>query len=197
MCGICGIFSQEAINFEVLEKMNLSLQHRGPDETGNFFNGKVGLASRRLAIIDLKTGRQPLHNEEKKLWLVFNGEIYNFKALKERLLKKGHCFYTQTDGECLLHLFEEEGEAGLKKLEGMFAFALYDEKRQNLILVRDPLGEKPLFWTLFDKKLYFASEIKSLLQIPGFKKKIEKKSLGKYLFYGFVPGPKTIYQGIN
>ncbi len=199
MCGICGVFnlSSKRAKEDEVRKMNDPLFHRGPDEEGYWVSGRIGLGSRRLSVIDLKTGRQPIHNEDKSLWIVFNGEIYNFPSLKESLLKKGHRFYTKTDTECLLHLYEEEGIGFLKKLDGMFALALWDGRKKKVILARDPLGEKPLFWSIFQNQFLFASEVKSILSYPGFKREIDQTSLGKYFFYSFIPSPNTIYQGIK
>ncbi len=199
MCGICGFFNFSSHDLEKrnLIAMNKVLFHRGPDEEGYWLGGGVGLASRRLAIIDLKTGRQPIHNEDKSLWIVFNGEIYNFPQLRQMLLKKGHQFYTRTDTECLVHLYEEEGISFLKKLDGMFALALWDGRQKKMILSRDPLGEKPLYWTVFQDRLLFASEIKSIFAYPGFKREADQSSLGKYFFYSFIPSPNTVYKNIK
>lgn len=199
MCGICGIFDlkEKAVSLPVLKEMTNLLRHRGPDEEGYYCRGNVGLGSRRLAIIDLKSGYQPIHNEDKSLWVVFNGEIYNFPGLKASLEKKGHKFYTKSDTECLVHLYEEDGLDFVKKLDGMFALAIWDEKEKKFVLARDPLGKKPLYWTRFEDKIIFASEIKAILSYPGFRKIADQTAIDKYFFYGFVPAPATVFQGIK
>lgn len=199
MCGICGIFSlsSDEVNKSELLRMNSQLVHRGPDEEGIYVNQEIGLASRRLSIIDLKTGKQPIHNESKNLWVVFNGEIYNFLKIKKELLAKGHRFYTESDTECLVHLYEDMGAKCVDKLEGMFAFAIWDERKKELCIFRDPVGKKPLYWTIFNNKFYFASEPKSILSVTGFRPEIDRTSLTKYFFYGYVPSPKTIFQRIR
>jgi asparagine synthase (glutamine-hydrolysing) len=199
MCGISGVYNFRGgeVNRKALEGMSRQLIHRGPDDKGVMSGGQIGLANRRLSVIDLETGHQPIHNEDKSLWLVFNGEIYNFPRLRKDLLKEGHRFYTQTDTECLLHLYEEKGTAFLKKLDGMFALALWDGKKKRLLLARDPLGKKPLYWTVWNGKLLFASELKAIFAYPGFKKKLEEQSLGKYFFYSFLPSPSTLFKGVK
>ncbi len=200
MCGICGILefnSKKAVEENALRAMNQTLVHRGPDDWGIYLKENVGLGNRRLSIIDLATGHQPIHNEDRSLWIVSNGEIYNFQKLREELEKRGHQFYTRSDTETVLHLYEEEEEECLKKLDGMFALAIWDEKKKYLFLARDPLGKKPLCWAIFGNKFIFASEIKGILAYPGFKKELDSKSLAKYLLYGFIPAPATIFKGIR
>ena len=200
MCSISGIWEfnpKKRINPLFLRKMLKAMSHRGPDEEGIWVEKNIGIANKRLSIIDLETGHQPISNEDKTLWIVFNGEIYNFPQLRNKLIKKGHKFSTKTDTEIILHLYEEEGEKCLKKLDGMFAFALWDKKKKFLFLARDPLGQKPLHWTIFENKFVFSSEIKGILSYPGFKKEIDRQSLVKYLLYGFVPAPDSIFQGIK
>lgn len=199
MCGICGIINldQNLVLEKELRCMNGTLIHRGPDGEGYFILKNVGLASRRLSVIDLKSGSQPIHNEDKGLWIVFNGEIYNYRQLKKELVQKGHRFYTESDTEVIIHLYEEEGEACLNKLDGMFALAIWDEKKKELLLARDPMGKKPLYWALFGSKFVFASEPKAILALPGFKRIIDRDSLSKYFFYGYVPSPNTIFKGIK
>lgn len=199
MCGIAGIFnfsSKRKIKEEALKKMIFSLRRRGPDEEGIFMDERILMGCRRLSIIDLKTGHQPIANEDKTLWLVFNGEIYNFCSLREELVKKGHRFATKTDSECILHLYEEKGENCLGKLDGMFAFALWDAKKEKLFLARDRLGKKPLYWAFSQDCFLFASEVKGILTFPGFKKEIDENSLANYFFYGFVPSPASIFKKI-
>ena len=195
MCGITGYLGQG--NEEILRKMTDSLKHRGPDDKGFYFNNNIGLGHRRLSIIDLATGHQPISNEDETIWLIFNGEIYNFFELRKDLEKKGHKFKTQTDTEVMVHLYEEKGEDFLKELNGMFAIALWDEKNEKLILARDRMGQKPLYYSLINNTLIFGSEIKSLFEHPLVKKEIDFDSLNKYLIHTYVPTPQTIIKGVN
>jgi len=195
MCGITGYLGQG--NKEILKKMTDSLKHRGPDDKGFYFNENIGLGHRRLSIIDLETGHQPIANEDKTIWLIFNGEIYNYKELRERLINQGHKFSTQTDTEVMVHLYEEKGEDFLKELNGMFALALWDEKRKKLVLARDRMGQKPFYYSLINNTLVFGSELKSLFHHPLIKKEIDFDSLNKYLIYEYIPTPKTIIKGVN
>lgn len=177
--------------------MNRAIFHRGPDEEGYFDGGNIGLGSRRLSIIDISSGQQPIFSEDKKLVIVFNGEIYNYRTLRQILLRKGHRFKTNSDTEVILHLFEEEGENCVKKLDGMFSLAIWNVKKRELFLARDPLGKKPLFWAIFENKFIFSSEIKGLLSHKDFKKNIDEESLAKYFLYGFVPAPASIFKNIQ
>ena len=195
MCGITGYLGQG--NKEILRRMTDSLRHRGPDDKGFYFNENTGLGHRRLSIIDLETGHQPIANEDKTIQLIFNGEIYNFQELRERLINQGHKFSTQTDTEVMVHLYEEKGEDFLKELNGMFALALWDEREKKLILARDRMGQKPLYYSLVNNTLVFGSELKSLFHHPLIKKEIDFNSLNKYLIYEYVPMPQTIIKGIN
>jgi asparagine synthase (glutamine-hydrolysing) len=207
MCGICGIFefnSQKSVDKELLNKMCKVMNYRGPDEEGIHLgcagtNGgyRVGLGHRRLSIIDLKSGKQPIHNEDRKIWITFNGEIYNFKSLRGELEKRGHCFYTHTDTEVIVHLYEDYGVKCVDYLRGMFAFAIWDERTKQLFLARDRLGKKPLVYTVIDNKLIFASEIKSLLEYNQMKKEIDMQSLDLYLTYQYVPSPLSIFKNIK
>jgi len=200
MCGITGIFEfnpQKKFDLNSLKEMNKAIFHRGPDEEGYFDGGNIGLGSRRLSIIDLTSGRQPIFNEDKKLVIVFNGEIYNYQVLRHTLLKKGHHFKTNSDTEVILHLFEEEGENCVKKLDGMFSLAIWNIEKKELFLARDPLGKKPLFWAIFENKFIFSSEIKGLLSHKDFKRNIDEESLSKYFLYGFVPAPASIFKNIQ
>lgn len=200
MCGITGIFEfnpQKKFDLYSLKAMNKAIFHRGPDEEGYFDGGNIGLGSRRLSIIDLTSGQQPIFSEDKKFVIVFNGEIYNYQIIKQTLLKKGHHFKTNSDTEVILHLFEEEGENCVKKLDGMFAFAIWNVREKKLFLARDPLGKKPLFWAVFDGKFIFSSEIKGLLSHKDFKKNINEESLSKYFLYGFTPAPASIFKNIQ
>jgi len=199
MCGIVGIVerNKRPINRYWLEAMSASLRHRGPDADGFYINGMVGLGMRRLSIIDVDGGSQPIHNEDKTVWVVFNGEIYNYGELRKDLEKRGHRFYTQSDTETLVHLYEEFGEAAISHLRGMFAYALWDEKRRCLILGRDRLGIKPLYYTYSSGRLVFASELKAFLRLPGFKRELSPRAVQLFLTYLYIPGPDTIFQGIK
>ncbi len=199
MCGIAGIFnygSQEKLNHHDLERITGLLTHRGPDEAGYFCNHQIGLGHRRLSIIDLTTGHQPIYNEDKTIVTIFNGEIYNFIELKETLMKKGHRFETHSDTEVIVHLYEEYGEDFVEHLRGMFAVALWDASKKKLCLVRDRLGIKPLFYFVDHNKILFASEIKSIVQYPGFEKKIALEALHDYLSFMTTTGRKTIFAGV-
>ncbi len=157
MCGICGTVG--LANQDLLKKMCRIMFRRGPDDEGYFIDKNIGLGIRRLSIIDLETGHQPIHNEDRSVWIVYNGEIYNFKELKHNLESKGHRFYTESDTEVIVHLYEEYGKDCVKYLRGMFAFSIWDEKNQRLMLARDRVGKKPLYYTQIGRGLLFASEI--------------------------------------
>ncbi|MBI2251256.1 MAG: asparagine synthase (glutamine-hydrolyzing) [Armatimonadetes bacterium] len=192
MCGICGFTGFK--NEEILKKMSEILTHRGPDEKGFYIKDEISLAHRRLSIIDIKTGHQPMTNEDQTLWIAYNGEIYNFLDLKADLRKKHH-FKTNSDTEVILHAYEEWGKDCFSKFNGMFALALYDEKHKELILARDHAGIKPLYYALGPKgNLFFASEIKALLL--AFKKEINFKALDQYLTFRSINGEETIFKGI-
>lgn len=173
------------------------MAYRGPDDSGFFTDNNVGLANQRLSIIDLKTGHQPVHNEDESIFVTFNGEIYNFKELKVVLEKKGHRFYSKCDTEVIVHAYEEYGEACVNHFNGMFAFALWDSNKKKLLLAKDRVGIKPLYYTLQEGKLIFASEIKSILQYKEFKKEIDYTALNNFFTFRYVPGEKTILKGIN
>ena len=200
MCGITGIFyprRTQAVSTELLQRMTNVLAHRGPDERSCFVEGPVGLGHRRLKIIDLEGGKQPLFNETNSMVIVFNGEIYNFLLLREELLKKGHQFKTKSDTEVILHAYEEYGEDCVRHLRGMFAFAIWDGEKQRLFLARDRVGIKPLYYFWDGQKLLFASELKAILQDPTISRRIDPLALDDYLTYLYVPAPKTIFQGIR
>ena len=194
MCGIAGYFGQG--NQEILKRMTSSLKHRGPDDEGFYVRDKIGLGHRRLSVIDLNTGHQPMANEDKTVWLIFNGEIYNFRELRKELINQGYKFYTQSDTEVVIYLYEEKKEDFLKYLNGMFALALWNEKENKLILARDRLGQKPLYYSLVDQTLVFGSELKSLLNHPLIKKELDLESLARYLVYEYVPAPHSIFKNI-
>jgi len=196
MCGICGIVTLNGapVDRDVVEAMNATLVHRGPDSDGLHLNGRVGLAARRLAIIDLAGGDQPIANEDESVHVVQNGEIYNYRELRRELESQGHRFRTQSDTEVLVHLYEEHGAGFAERLRGMFAIALWDDREQRLLLARDRFGIKPLHYRVRDGSLSFASELKALLRTPGFGREIDLDALDAYLAFGFVPGPLTIFE---
>ncbi len=195
MCGIAGFrgFRDDAL----LRKMTDRLRHRGPDSDGFYITPDMSLGMRRLAVLDVQGGGQPLFNETRRVAVVFNGEIYNFRELRETLTKRGHRFATRTDTEVLVHLYEEEGEDLVKSLNGMFAFALWDEDKKRLFLARDPLGIKPLYYTEWNGRLAFASEIKALLCLPGLSREVSPAALAFYLSRGSIPAPHSIFQSIR
>ena len=200
MCGICGIAVSRGgphVSEEVLRQMNQTIIHRGPDEDGYYVNDKVGLASRRLSIIDLASGTQPIENEDGTIRIVFNGEIYNYKDLRSYLEKHGHLFHTQSDTEVILHLYEEFGTDSLQHLDGIFGFAIWDEKKQELLLARDRMGIKPMYYThLPDWQFIFGSELKAVLANPAVERNIDLIALNEYLSYEYVPTPRTIIRNV-
>ncbi|HEY5903122.1 MAG TPA: asparagine synthase (glutamine-hydrolyzing) [Anaerolineales bacterium] len=198
MCGICGISPSDRRRPErtTLEKMNAALAHRGPDSDGFHVDWGVGLAMRRLAIIDVSGGDQPIANEDESIWIVFNGECYNYPEMRAELERRGHRLVTKTDTECIVHFYEDEGEDCVRRLRGMFAFALWDDKRQRLVLVRDRLGKKPMYYTVQDGTLYFGSELSAILAALPHRPEIDLEALDLYLSLQYVPDPLTIYQGI-
>lgn len=198
MCGICGFVSpSQSISKQTLLDMNSQIIRRGPDGDGAFYDGVAGLAMRRLAIIDLNGGQQPIFNEDRSVCVVFNGEIYNYRALRAQLLAKGHRFSTDSDTEVLVHLYEEHGEQMAGFLDGMFAFALWDLRTRTLVLGRDRLGIKPLFFAQVPQGLLFGSEIKCLLTTALVPRDLDWQALDEYLTYTNVPTPRTIYAGIK
>ena len=196
MCGICGILSQKPVREDHVRVMADALVHRGPDDEGIYVKDGVGLGHRRLSIIDLSTGRQPIANEDESIWIVFNGEIYNFPELKQELVQQGHRFRTHTDTEVIVHLYEEMGERCVEKLSGMFAFAIWDEKRHQLLLARDRIGQKPLFYTDNHGEFLFASEVKGILAHREIPRVLDVESLHYYLSLRFIPPPHTMFEGI-
>ena len=195
MCGIAGFAGiQDPL---LLKAITDILVHRGPDDEGFYSDEHVSMGMRRLSIIDLAGGHQPIHNEDETVWVVFNGEIYNFKELREELIKKGHSFYTNTDTEVIPHLYEEFGEDCVHHLRGMFAFALWDKNRNQLLLARDRLGIKPLYYMMYDGKLVFASELKSLLAFERCPKEVDLNALLSFLTFLYIPSPDTIFKGIQ
>ncbi|PWI58805.1 asparagine synthase (glutamine-hydrolyzing) [Sulfoacidibacillus thermotolerans] len=198
MCGIVGFLNRrgQACDTEIIHAMNGEIVHRGPDDAGYYFDGSLGLGFRRLAIIDLKGGHQPLTNEDESIWIVFNGEIYNYKDLRDELIACGHSFKTETDTEVIIHLYEEYGVECVSKLRGMFAFGIWDGKKEQLFLARDLFGIKPLYYTYNSDFLAFSSEIKSLLKIPGISREIDREAFWNYLTFQYVPEPMTMFEGI-
>jgi len=201
MCGICGVVHLDGklVTERLLEAMNNTLAHRGPSGAGYYVDDTVGLAMRRLSIIDVAGSDQPLYNEDESVALVFNGEIYNFKDLRKNLSQKGHRFRTDGDGETVAHLYEEYGVDCFKHLRGMYAIALWDKRKKRLLLARDRMGQKPLYYYKDDNVLVFASEIKAILQhpdVPRVSSFTNPSDLPIYLSYGYVPAPQTAFQGI-
>jgi asparagine synthase (glutamine-hydrolysing) len=200
MCGICGLLNLQldpVAHRERIEPMSARLEHRGPDSRGKFELPHVAFAIRRLSIIDLQTGDQPLTNEAGDITLVFNGEIYNYRELRLQLLKRGHKFKTHSDGEVIVHLYEERGPGFVAELNGMFALALWDNRLERLVLARDRAGEKPLFYWHRGHTLAFASEIKSLLAYPDIGRSLDCTALTQYLFCGYFPSPRSVFEEIR
>ena len=199
MCGICGIYNTQSgmsVSPLVIEHMTRLMAHRGPDDTGTYFDGPVGLGFTRLSIIDLASGHQPMCNETGEIWLVFNGEIWNHRILRKALTEKGHQFRTNCDTEAIIHAYEEFGLDCVTQLHGMFGFALWDSPRQRLLLARDRAGKKPLYYTHINGDVIFASEIKSLLCHPQVKREADTQALADFLSIRYVPGPATLFANI-
>ena len=200
MCGICG-----KLNFDraatiapaLCKEMADTIRHRGPDDEGYYVSGAVGLGFRRLSIIDLNTGHQPLSNEDGTIWIVFNGEIYNYQDLRQQLLAKGHVFRTKTDTEVIVHLYEEYGESCVEKLRGMFAFAVWDDRQKVLLLARDRVGIKPLYYRLTDKSIIFGSEIKTILADPEVRLEVIPGMIDRFLTFYYTPGEETLFKDIR
>lgn len=202
MCGIAGFFEPEAKLYpaqqrDVLTRMCNVIEHRGPDDEGFFIEDGVALGMRRLSIIDLFTGHQPISNEDGTIWIVFNGEIYNYQELRDDLIRRGHTFKTNTDTETIVHLYEEEGEECVKRLRGMFAFAIYDKRHRKLFIARDRVGVKPLHYALIGNRLVFGSEIKSLFQHPAVPREVNLEAISDFLSFSYVPDPQTAFRGIR
>lgn len=200
MCGICGVFEPERetpVATATLKRMADTIRHRGPDDEGFYTGPGIGLGFRRLSIIDLEGGHQPLSNEDGSVWIAFNGEIYNFADLNRRFLSTGHRFRTRSDTETIVHLYEELGEECFSEMQGMFAIALWDDRRKRLVLARDRIGKKPLFYSWDGRRLVFGSEIKAIKAAGGFSDEIDPEALSDYFSYQYVPAPKTIYRGVR
>ncbi len=201
MCGICGIIyfnSDNSVTKELLHNMCEQIKHRGPDDEGLYVSKdkSTGLGMRRLAIIDLVSGQQPIYNEDKSLCVVCNGEIYNYKSLRDDLENKGHTFYTHSDVEVIPHLYEEYQVDCVKYLRGMFAFALYDSRQKQVLLARDRVGQKPLCYCVHNNSFMFASEIKSLFANSSLEPEVNMEALHAYLTYGYIPSPMTMFKGV-
>jgi asparagine synthase (glutamine-hydrolysing) len=199
MCGICGVICldpSETVPEPVLKQMNQTLYHRGPDDEGYYIAPGAGLAIRRLSIIDLATGRQPMANEDQTVWVVFNGEIYNYREVRRRLQQKGHLFATQADTEVIVHAYEEYGDDCLDQFNGMFGLAVWDAPRRRLLLARDRLGIKPMYYYLSPQHFFFGSELKAIIAHPAVPRDIDLVALDYFLTLEYVPGPRTIFNNI-
>jgi asparagine synthase (glutamine-hydrolysing) len=201
MCGICGKMNFDSggvpVDAELIRRMLDSIRHRGPDDDGVYLSPQIGLGHRRLSIIDLNTGHQPLSNEDGSIWIVFNGEIYNYRELRAELLARGHILKTQSDTEVIIHLYEEYGPACVEQLRGMFAFAIWKEKDRSLFLARDRVGIKPLYYSSTPQSIIFSSEIKAILQDPSIRREAAPGMMDRFLTFYFLPGEETLFQGIN
>ncbi len=200
MCGICGklnLDQHEPVDAALLGRMLRTLQHRGPDGDGEYRSGPVALGHRRLSIIDLDTGAQPMFNEDGTIAIVFNGEIYNFQELRRELVARGHVFKSQSDTEVIVHLYEELGEGCVERLRGMFAFALWDDRKKTLFLARDRVGIKPLYYVRTEKAFLFASEIKALLADPSVSREINLPAIDRFVSYFYLPGEETLFRHIR
>jgi asparagine synthase (glutamine-hydrolysing) len=201
MCGICGKLNfgttSHPVERESVDRMMAAMNHRGPDEEGVYASGNVRLGHKRLRIIDLKTGAQPMANEDRRIWVIFNGEIYNYKQLQALLLSKGHSLRTRSDTEVIVHLYEEFGEEFVSKLEGMFSFALWDENKRLLMLARDRVGIKPLYYSVTDQALLFGSEVKAILADGSVAPEVDFKALDTFLSFQYLPGERTLFKHIK
>jgi len=199
MCGICGKLyfdNQRPVARHDLSRMMEVIHHRGPDDEGIYLSGSIGLGHKRLSIIDLSTGKQPISNENGTVWIVFNGEIYNYQELRVELVQKGHAFASQTDTEVIVHLYEEHGADCVSKLRGMFAFAIWDENNETLFLARDRVGIKPLYYWIGTDRFLFGSEIKAIMQDPSVPREIDDHIIDRFLSYYYTPGSETLLKGV-
>jgi asparagine synthase (glutamine-hydrolysing) len=200
MCGICGklfLGGDRQVSEPLIQEMMDVMRYRGPDDHGTYVSGPVGLGHDRLSIIDLNTGKQPISNEDGTVWIVFNGEIYNYRELRAQLLQKGHVFSTQSDTEVIIHSYEEYGEDCVSKLRGMFAFAIWDEKTRTLLIARDRVGIKPLYYFIDGTQLVFASEIKAILRDRNVPRETNLSMIDRFLSYYYLPGDETLLKGIR
>lgn len=196
MCGIAGFVGKQENKEEILDKMMNAIIHRGPDSEGKYTTDEVALGFRRLSIIDLESGSQPMFNEDGEIALIFNGEIYNSPQLRDRFKEKGHVFANRSDSETLIHGYEEYGEKLVHELRGMFGFAIWDNRKKRLFMARDYFGIKPVYYALIDGNLVFGSEIKSILEFPGFKKEVNMEALEQYLSFQYSAMPETFFKGV-
>jgi asparagine synthase (glutamine-hydrolysing) len=200
MCGIAGVVGERndsTIDHPLIHRMCQTIVHRGPDDEGIFVKNGSGLGMRRLSIIDVSGGHQPVFNEDRNIWVVFNGEIYNFRELRQELENRGHRFRTHSDTECIVHLYEDFGADCVKKLRGMFAFAIFDERHRRLLLARDRLGKKPLHYAFAAGRFYFASEMKAILAVAPELSAINPQALLQYFYFGYIPDPVTAFRAIQ
>jgi asparagine synthase (glutamine-hydrolysing) len=199
MCGIAGMIGLEGetVPAETVRRMTDTIVHRGPDDEGIYAQQNIGLGMRRLSIIDLSGGRQPIYNEDRSVTVVFNGEIYNFPEVRKELVSRGHRFYTHSDTEVIAHLYEEMGADCINKLRGMFAIALYDAKRNSVLLARDRLGKKPLYYAQRNGRLFFASEIKAMLAVAPELAEVDGEGVLQFFYYGYIPDPQSAYRDIR
>ena len=200
MCGICGQFNfgnGRPVEPESIRAMMQRMVHRGPDDEGSYFAGSLGLGFRRLSIIDLQGGHQPMSDQQRTVWVVFNGEIYNFTRLKEELEGYGHVFRTRSDTEVIVHGYKQWGKDVLNHLNGMFGLAIWDERKRELIVARDPMGIKLIYYRLTNDHLAFGSEIRPLLTCEGRKPEIDPAAVALFLRYRYTPSPHTVLKGIR
>ena len=200
MCGICGIVdlgSERSFSKDELRTIAAAIRHRGPDDHGELMSGPVGLGFRRLSIVDLSGGHQPMANEDGTIWIVFNGEIYNHSQLRPELEKRGHQYATNSDTETILHLYEEYGEDSVTYLRGMFSFAIWDVRRKRLFCARDRLGIKPFYYLFDQKRMAFASEIKALFELPGVRPELNFRALPEFLAFGYLSSDETLFRGVR
>ena len=199
MCGIAGIVSSKKNNIDkkLVYRMTNSISHRGPDGHGYHFENKIGFGHRRLSIIDIEGGFQPMSDNDKNIWITYNGEIYNYKILRKKLISLGHSFQTSCDTEVLIYAYKQWGENALSYLDGMFAFALWDNRKNKLLLARDRRGVKPLYWTMQNDEILFASEIKAILKLPTFQKKVNFNAISSYLTFRQAIYDLTFFKGIE
>ncbi len=200
MCGICGLYnynSHKPADELLIGTMAVNLIHRGPDDGGQHLDGAVALGMRRLSIIDVEGGQQPIHNEDRSIWIVFNGEIYNFAELRRELEGKGHRFYTRSDTEVIVHSYEEWGDDCLLRLNGIFGLSIWDKRQQRLLLARDHFGVKPLYYYDDGRRLLWSSEVKAILVDPNISRKVDIEALDLFLTFRFVPSPLTMFKGIR
>ena len=200
MCGICGFYdyrNNSPADQQVLREMLSVLHHRGPDDDGVHFDTGLAIGMRRLSIIDLSGGKQPIANEDGSVVTVFNGEIYNYRELQKLLRQRGHILITDSDTEVIVHLYEEYGEECVQHLRGMFGLAVWDSRRRKLFVARDRLGIKPLYYTVSCGRLIYGSEIKAILQYPGVSRSLNLEGLSSFLSLKYVPAPQTMFEGIH